>query len=360
MMAQTIGADLEGDYDADGRTTSRIWRRRRIPVVFDEVGYYVVPGMDKMLAMGRGLGFMFYLGFQEVAGLRAAHWRHDVLAARQRQPADPHAAAGGQRDAQIRRAAPPATPTSPRPAPTRPTSSGVFRESMSADVRQTARVNWSDLRGLIEGEAIILLGKDRVYAKLFYAEIDARGPMRMNRPLMLRPPEVGRIKQEGERTERTRGHLLAGRAAVRLEVAASRTLDSLLAGFAHRVAERLDQDFGTTAHAAILALTDVAPSAAEAWLALGPADGATIETEHTLMARSVSAPAKNLPTPDAPRARLSPEASGALTEINQRMGASPPMPKPTLTKRWPCASSRWTAWPTSPRCPPLSLISSVC
>jgi len=26
--------------------------------------------MDKMLAMGRGLGFMFYLGFQEVAGLR--------------------------------------------------------------------------------------------------------------------------------------------------------------------------------------------------------------------------------------------------------------------------------------------------
>jgi type IV secretory pathway TraG/TraD family ATPase VirD4 len=30
----------------------------------------VVPGIDKMLAMGRGLGFMFYLGFQEVAGLR--------------------------------------------------------------------------------------------------------------------------------------------------------------------------------------------------------------------------------------------------------------------------------------------------
>ncbi len=43
----------------------------QFPVVFDEVGYYAVSGMDKMLAMGRGLGFMFYLGFQELPGLKA-------------------------------------------------------------------------------------------------------------------------------------------------------------------------------------------------------------------------------------------------------------------------------------------------
>ena len=38
------------------------------PVVFDEIAYCVSEGMDRMLAMGRGLGFMFYLAFQEVAG----------------------------------------------------------------------------------------------------------------------------------------------------------------------------------------------------------------------------------------------------------------------------------------------------
>jgi intracellular multiplication protein IcmO len=69
MMAQTLGADLEGDYAEIVENKPHL-APTPFPVVFDEVGYYVVPGMDKMLAMGRGLGFMFYLGFQEVAGLR--------------------------------------------------------------------------------------------------------------------------------------------------------------------------------------------------------------------------------------------------------------------------------------------------
>jgi len=321
MMAQTLGADLEGDYAEIVENKPHL-APTPFPVVFDEVGYYVVPGMDKMLAMGRGLGFMFYLGFQEVAGLRQrigdamysllGNANLQILMRLQE---------GSETRKYVEQTAGDTHVT--QASSFQANEYGVFRESMSADVRQTARVNWSDLRSLIEGEAIILLGKDRVYAKLFYAEIDANGPLRMNRPLMLRPPEVGRIKQEGERMERTRGHLLAGRAAVRLDVAASPTLDSLLAGFAHRVAERPDQDFGTTAQAAILALTDVAPSTAETRRALGPADGATVVTEHTLMARNVSAPAEHLPTPDAPRARPSPEASGALTEINHLMGASP-------------------------------------
>ena len=52
MMAQTLGADLEGDYAEIVENNPHL-APTPFPVVFDEVGYYVVPGMDKMLAMGR-------------------------------------------------------------------------------------------------------------------------------------------------------------------------------------------------------------------------------------------------------------------------------------------------------------------
>jgi intracellular multiplication protein IcmO len=52
-------------------------------------------------------------------------------------------------------------------------------------MRQVARVDWNDLQRLIEGDAIILFGGRRVYAKLFHAVIDTSGRMRLNRPVML-------------------------------------------------------------------------------------------------------------------------------------------------------------------------------
>ena len=58
------------------------------------------------------------------------------------------------------------------------TGSGGYRDAQHADVRRVSRVDWKDLRGLIEGEAIILFGNRRVHAKLFYAKIDPRGRLR--------------------------------------------------------------------------------------------------------------------------------------------------------------------------------------
>ena len=59
----------------------------------------------------------------------------------------------------------------------------------SAEVRKVARVAWSDLQKLLEGEAIVLFGGRRIYAKLFHAAVDAStGPFRRSRPLILPPP----------------------------------------------------------------------------------------------------------------------------------------------------------------------------
>jgi intracellular multiplication protein IcmO len=68
MMAQLLGASLEGDYseaDKPGMGQSPF------PVVLDELAYYATSGLDRMLAMGRGLNICFMLGFQEIAGIWA-------------------------------------------------------------------------------------------------------------------------------------------------------------------------------------------------------------------------------------------------------------------------------------------------
>ena len=91
MMAQLLGASLEGDYteaDKPGMGPAPF------PVVFDELAYYATSGLDRMLAMGRGLNISFMLGFQEVVGHLGAARREDRLAARQRQPDHRHAPAG--------------------------------------------------------------------------------------------------------------------------------------------------------------------------------------------------------------------------------------------------------------------------
>ncbi len=68
MMAQLLGARLEGDpreifAHKPGMGTGSF------QVDFDELGYYATAGMDRMLAMGRGLNMAFRIAFQELGGI---------------------------------------------------------------------------------------------------------------------------------------------------------------------------------------------------------------------------------------------------------------------------------------------------
>ena len=56
---------------------------------------------------------------------------------------------------------------------------GSYREARHADVRSVSRVDWQDLTSLIEGEAIILFGGRRIYARLFHAKFETSGPARL-------------------------------------------------------------------------------------------------------------------------------------------------------------------------------------
>ncbi len=97
MMAQMLGARLEGKPDEifslkPGTGDGPFY------IVFDELAYYASSGMDRMLAMGRGLNMTFWLAFQESVRHLGTPGREDGEPARQRQPDPGHAPAGCQPD----------------------------------------------------------------------------------------------------------------------------------------------------------------------------------------------------------------------------------------------------------------------
>ena len=195
MMAQLLGASLEGDYteaDKPGMGPSPYF------VVFDELAYYATSGLDRMLAMGRGLNVSFMLGFQEVSGIWARLGEKTAsllgnanltIAMRQQD--------SGRTCEWIEK-------TAGQTYVTQATSyqgagDGNYREARHAEVRPVSRIDWNDLTSLIEGEAIVLFGGRRIYARVFHARIDDNGPKRIGRTVMLRRPDGDAIRQRMRR-----------------------------------------------------------------------------------------------------------------------------------------------------------------
>ena len=158
MMAQLLGASLEGDYteaDKPGMGPSPF------PVVLDELAYYATSGLDRMLAMGRGLNISFMLGFQEVSGIYARLGEKtasllgnaNIMIAMRQQDS------GRTRD-YIEKTAGQTNVT--QATSYQGSSDGNYREARHAEVRTISRVDWNDLTSLIEGEAIVLFGGRRI------------------------------------------------------------------------------------------------------------------------------------------------------------------------------------------------------
>ena len=208
MMAQLLGARLEGEY-AEVVAHKPGMGPAPFQVVLDELAYYATSGLDRMLAMGRGLNMMFWLAFQEVSGIwaRLGEKTSSLLGNANL------TVAMRQQDAERTRRW--LEQTAGQTQVTQATTyhgSGVgnYREAQHAEIRERSRVDWNDLQRLIEGEAIILVGGRRIYAKLFHAKVDTDGPMRLNRPLMLAPANPDEIRGEGRRLGRIVDAIAAG------------------------------------------------------------------------------------------------------------------------------------------------------
>jgi intracellular multiplication protein IcmO len=137
-----------------------------------------------------------------------------------------------------------------------------YRESLSADLRQTNRVNWNDLRGLIEGEAIVLFGKHRIYTKLFYVDPKASGVLRLNRPITLLPPDRARLTDEKARLDIAAGLFRDG-AKLDVPVRSFKALDALLQGINDALATGKGTNPEDLAETALAALQGVAMDGTE-------------------------------------------------------------------------------------------------
>ncbi|WP_166144102.1 type IV secretory system conjugative DNA transfer family protein [Methylosinus sp. RM1] len=156
-------------------------------IVLDELAYYATSDLDRMMAQGRSLNIAFWLGFQEVSGIfaRLGEKTYTLLGNANL------TAAMRQQDANRTREW--IEETSGKTDVAQATSFrggdiGVYHDTRQADVRQVSRVNWRDLQSLIEGEAIMLFGGRRIYAKVFHAKVDKSGPKPLVRRLSLAPP----------------------------------------------------------------------------------------------------------------------------------------------------------------------------
>jgi intracellular multiplication protein IcmO len=227
MMAQLLGASLEGDYteaDKPGMGPSPF------PVVLDELAYYATSGLDRMLAMGRGLNISFMLGFQEVSGIYARLGEKtasllgnaNIMIAMRQQDS------GRTRD-YIEKTAGQTNVT--QATSYQGSSDGNYREARHAEVRTISRVDWNDLTSLIEGEAIVLFGGRRIYARVFHAKIDDTGPKRIGRSLMLHPPDANELRARLERAGQIAAAIETGKVMVGSNVALSPALAALLRGF---------------------------------------------------------------------------------------------------------------------------------
>ncbi len=233
MMAQLLGASLEGDYseaDKPGMGPSPF------PVVLDELAYYATSGLDRMLAMGRGLNICFMLGFQEIAGIwaRLGEKTASLLGNANLTIAMRQQDAGRTRE-WIEKTAGQTYIT--QATTYHGAADGAYREARHAEVRPVSRIDWNDLTSLIEGEAVVLFGGRRIYARVFHAAVDDAGPKRLGRTVMLRVPDGAAIREDLARIDRIASSIESGSVALAGEEEASPGLSALVQGFA-RAARR--------------------------------------------------------------------------------------------------------------------------
>ena len=235
MMAQMLGSRLEGDYDAIVANKPGMGAAP-FHVVLDEVASYATSGMDRMLAMGRGLNFMFWLGLQEVSGIWARLGEKtasllgnaNLTVAMRLQDANRtrewiEGTAGRTTVSQV--------------SNFQADDFGEFASGRSAELRETSRIDWRDLQGLIEGEAIVLFGGRRIHAKLFHSYVKVKGPMRLNRCLALPAPDVKKIKANAAKVDALVGRIERGLASDSRRAQPSPPLEAMIQAFARASVE---------------------------------------------------------------------------------------------------------------------------
>lgn len=291
MMAQLLGAKLEGD-------PREIFAHKPgmgiapYRVDYDEVGYYATSGMDRQLAMGRGINMAFRIAFQELGSLWARLGEKTLTLLGNA------SLTYGMKQKEAQRTREWLEKTAGQAWVTQATSyqgagSASYREAQSAEMRQVNRVDWQDFQAQTEGEAILLTGAKRVYARLFYHPFEVTGRPRLNRPLMLAVPDPAAVRGPAERAARVRARIEEGLLSDGREPPPDGVLGAMAAALAAAAAA------GATTQGCIAAALDAA----------GRADAALAATPGSAAPPAAGEGEEERPDPEGSKDRDGPEGS---------------------------------------------------
>ena len=145
--------------------------------------------------------------------------------------------------------------------------------------------------------------------------------MRLNRPIVLPLPELGKLKEEHRRSRTAADALVQGRAAGRVDTSFSPTLDALMAGLARTIPVQDNRPIADKSYEALLGLLDVVPEqdSSEVMPAAGKP---VVETEHSAPMEHVSSAANDPPLPEKAKYTGPAGRQQALAEIAVASGAS--------------------------------------
>ncbi|HTU52380.1 MAG TPA: conjugal transfer protein TraG, partial [Acetobacteraceae bacterium] len=164
---------------------------------------------------------------------------------------------------------------------------GAYREARHAEVRPVSRIDWNDLTSLIEGEAIVLFGGRRIYARVFHARIDDAGYKRLGRTVMLPLPDADEVRERLRRAGTLASLIERGALTIGADEGVPPALAALIEGFAK--AARPGAAGADCACSALVALSDV-PEDRLPPRPPPPADGSPVTVVSPMLASASEAP----------------------------------------------------------------------
>lgn len=242
MMAQLLGMPKEA-----------LGMEAPYHIVLDELAYYATGDLDRMLAQGRSLNMMFWLGFQELSGIyaRLGEKTYTLLGNANL------TIALRQQDANRTRQWIEETSGKTDVAQATSYRGGDigYHDTRHADVRHVSRVDWRDLQSLIEGEGIVMFGGRRIYAKVFHVNVDDSGPAPLIKPLPLAPPARAMVEAKRGELRAIAKRIETGMVAAGGKEPMSPTLRAMYEGF--REASAKGGDAASCVEAAMRAASEV-------------------------------------------------------------------------------------------------------
>ncbi len=202
MMGSALGSTVEGD-SASVIENKPTHSNTPFVTVFDEVGYYVAQGMAVMAAQARSLGFCLIFSGQDLPAMKK----------RVREEANSITA-----NCNIKIFGKLEDPTETKEFFEKTvgtaivtevsgfqmaggTEMGSYFDTQQAGVQMRPRATYDELRGFIEGQAVMTFGETVVDCAIFYSNPGFAKAMRVTRYLALPPPDEELMKHAGAITK---------------------------------------------------------------------------------------------------------------------------------------------------------------